>query len=111
LTEGRSIYFETMDRWKEGDLEATHEGGESYRQMQNRVVPEFVRLAEENRGETIIVVAHGVVIRVLLTSLLEDKGPADFESFAIDFVAVNDLSYDGETWKAVSLNGLGVGVT
>ena len=106
IAEGWHAYTRAMDRWKAGDLEAAHEGGESYAQMRERVVPPFVRLAQAHAGETIVVVAHGVVIRVLLSSLLEGKGPADFDGFGIDFVAANDLRFDGRGWRAETLNGM-----
>jgi len=106
LSEGWEAYTTAMDRWKRGDLEAAHEGGESFLQMQNRVVPASVGLARKHEGRTIVVVAHGVVIRVLLSSLLEGKSPADFDSFGIDFVAVNDLRFDGRIWRAGALNEL-----
>jgi 2,3-bisphosphoglycerate-dependent phosphoglycerate mutase len=106
LKEGWDAYIGSMERWKAGDLHASHEGGESFAQMRDRVAPAFERLARKHPGETIIVVAHGVVIRVLLSSLLEGRGPEDFDGFGIDFVAVNDLRFDGQAWRAVMLNGI-----
>jgi 2,3-bisphosphoglycerate-dependent phosphoglycerate mutase len=111
LNEGWDAYMTAMDRWKSGDLEAAHEGGESYAQIRDRVVPVFEGLARKHLGQTIIVVAHGVVIRVLLSSLLEGRGPADFEGFGIDFVAVNDLRFDRVMWRAEILNGLPADIT
>lgn len=110
LAEGWPIYTQTMARWKAGDLDATHEGGESYRQMRERLVPSFLKIGLENEGQTSIIVAHGVVIRVLLTSVLEGYGPAHFDEFGIDFVAVNDLRFDGGVWRAVGLNGSRISV-
>ncbi len=106
LEDGREAYARAMALWKRGDLDAAHEGGESYAEMRDRVVPAFVALAEAHPGRTVVVVAHGIVIRVLLTSLLEGRGPADFDGFGIDFVKVNDLRFDGEAWRATALNGL-----
>jgi probable phosphoglycerate mutase len=80
-------------------------------QMRDRVVPAFEGLTGNHPGGTIVVVAHGVVIRVLLSTLLEGKNPADFEGFGIDFVAVNDLRFDGEVWRAEMLNGLPASIT
>lgn len=100
MTEGWEAYQAAMRAWQAGDLDAAHEGGESYRAIRDRVVPELATLAEQHRGETVVVVAHGVVIRVLLAELL-DGGPAQFERFPIGFVAVNDLRFDGQTWKSV----------
>ena len=49
-------YHHSRDRWKLGDLDATHEGGESYAQIRDRVVPAFTALAHRNPCETIVVV-------------------------------------------------------
>jgi probable phosphoglycerate mutase len=97
-------YQSTRLRWESGDLDATHPGGESYRQVRERVIPPFRELAERHRGETVVVVVHGVVIRVLLCTLLPDAGPDRFERFGIDFVAFNDLRWDGDAWRADALN-------
>lgn len=106
LADGWDAYTQAMDRWKLADLEATHEGGESFAQIRDRVIPAFHRIAEGHPGETAAVVAHGIVIRVLLCSVLDGYGTGDFEGFGIDFVAVNDLRFDGRTWRATMLNGL-----
>ena len=66
--------------------------------------PAFLDLAEESEGRTAVVVAHGLVIRVLLSSVLEGYGPSDFEGFAIDLVALNDLRREGGRWRAAELN-------
>jgi broad specificity phosphatase PhoE len=102
--EGWSVYFESKSRWMAGELEHSHPGGESYADIQRRVVPVFERLSAQHAGQTIVVVAHGVVIRVALTSLLRDSHPADFDRFAIDFASVNDLRFDGSVWTARMLN-------
>ncbi len=87
-----------------GDLEFTHPGGESYADIRHRVLPVFEELRARHCGETLIVVAHGVVIRIVLLSLLEGLEPADFDRIAIDFAAINDLRWDGTRWKAHALN-------
>ena len=103
-SEGRARYVASMEAWKAGDLAATHEGGESYLQIRDRVVPPFLALARSHPGETIVVVAHGMVIRVLLSDLLGGPGPAAFDGFGIDYVAINDLRFDGQAWLAAALN-------
>ena len=93
-------------RWIAGDLEHTHPGGESYADIRRRVIPIFEELVARHHGETIIVVAHGVVIRVILTSLVDGFQPADFDRIAIDFASINDLAVDGTRWTAGPLNHL-----
>lgn len=97
--EAHSIYDETRLRWEAGDLDATHPGAESFAQVRDRVVPALTAIAERHRGETVVVVAHGVVIRVLLTSLAEGRSPADFEDIPIHFVGIHTLHYDGRAWR------------
>jgi broad specificity phosphatase PhoE len=102
--EGWSIYAESKGRWIAGDLEYTHEGGESFADIRRRVLPVFQELLAAHRGQTVIVVAHGIVIRVLLTTLLADLPPAEFDQIAIDFASINELAWDGERWRAEALN-------
>jgi len=103
-SEGRTAYEFAKQQWVAGSLDHTHEGGESFAAIRDRVVPVFNRIAQEWLGRTVVVVAHGVVIRVLLSTLLEDRRPADFGGIAIANVALNDLRFDGGRWSAVSLN-------
>lgn len=102
--EGLPAYADAVKQWTEGNLDYTHAGGESYTMIQRRVVPVFDRVVAAWRGKTVVIVAHGVVIRVLLTTILPGSSPADFKSFAIDNTAINDLRLDGATWSAIALN-------
>ena len=98
--EGWSTYDQTRARWLVGELDATHEGAESFAAIRDRVVPVFTGLVAANPGGTIVVVAHGVVIRVLLTTLLEGFGPQDFDRVGIDFTAIHDIAWDGTHWRS-----------
>jgi broad specificity phosphatase PhoE len=102
--EGLGAYAEAKRRWMAGELDHTHEGGESYAAIRDRVVPVFERLAERSAGKRVIVVAHGVVIRVALTTLLDELAPGGFDRIAIDNVALNELDWDGIRWTAGALN-------
>jgi broad specificity phosphatase PhoE len=105
--EGWATYEEAKARWMAGELEHTHEGGESYAQIRRRVLPVFDSLAERHPGQTVVVVAHGVVIRVVLSSLVQGLGPEDFGKIPIAFVAVNDLRWDGDRWTLGGPAGVG----
>jgi probable phosphoglycerate mutase len=102
--EGWSIYAQSKARWIAGDLEYTHEGGESYADIRRRVLPEVERLLAAHPGQTFIVVAHGIVIRVVLTTLLDELPPAEFDRIAIDFASINELAWGGQSWRAETLN-------
>jgi broad specificity phosphatase PhoE len=47
-----------------------HPGGESYTDVLNRAMPVLSSLAEKHRGEAIVVVAHNMLNRVVVTPLL-----------------------------------------
>jgi len=102
--DGWDVYSESKRRWMAGDLEFTHEGGESFAAIARRVLPILDDLRRRHEGRTILVVAHGLVIRTALLSLLPDRAPADFDAIAIDFASINDLAWDGTNWTARSLN-------
>jgi broad specificity phosphatase PhoE len=101
---GWDVYAESKRQWIAGNLEFTHEGGESFAAIQRRVLPVIERLASDNAGQTFLVVAHGMVIRVLLLSLLAGMQPGDFDRIAIDFASINDLRRTGGGWRALALN-------
>jgi broad specificity phosphatase PhoE len=100
---GLTAYEEAKRRWMAGELDYTHAGGESYADIRRRTVPAFEALAARHPGGTIVVVAHGVVIRVLLTTLLEGYGPEHFAAIAIPNAGVNDVWHDGLRWRAERL--------
>ena len=98
-SQGWQVYEETKEHWKSGRLDFTHEGGESFAAMQARSLPAFRSLLDQERGKTIVVVAHGVINRVVLSSMLEGFTPADFDRIIIDFVGVHDLRWDEVTLR------------
>jgi 2,3-bisphosphoglycerate-dependent phosphoglycerate mutase len=102
--EGWSIYAQSKSHWIAGDIEYSHPGGESYADIRRRVIPIVQEIVASHGGQTVIIVAHGVVIRVILTSLLAGYQPGDFDRVAIDFASVNDLWFDGENWTVQELN-------
>ena len=105
MADGWDTYIASMNAWKAGDLAASHAGGESFVSIRDRVLPALAALIQRHEGETVVVVAHGMVIRVALACWL-DGGPSQFDRFGIDFVTPNNLTWDGQTWRASVLNGL-----
>ena len=108
MADGWDAYTAAMNAWKAGDLAASHAGGESFASIRDRVLPALAELVQRHEGETLVVVAHGVVIRVALACWL-DGGPARFDRFGIDFVTPNELTWDGQSWRASVLNGQPIG--
>jgi 2,3-bisphosphoglycerate-dependent phosphoglycerate mutase len=97
-------YAQEKDRWIAGDLGFAHADAETFSEVRDRSVHALRDLVGRFPGRTIAVVAHGVLIKIALTSLLDGFGPADFDRIGIDTASVNDLRWDGFRWRAEVLN-------
>lgn len=103
-TEGWHRYAEEKDRWKAGDLEFAYEGAESFVELRERSLRALEEVVPRELGGTVVIVSHGVVIRVLLSALIKELEPAHFDEIGIDNLALNDLRFGGVLWRAVALN-------
>lgn len=98
------LWRETVLRWTAGELEFTTAGAESFADIQRRVIPAWDRLTTEHADRKLIVVAHGVVIRILLLSILPGWSPADWRKFpSVANLAVTELVGDGGDWRSARL--------
>lgn len=102
--DGWAVYEESKGRWMAGELEFSHPGGESFAAIGRRVLPVLDDLRRRHPSGRIVVIAHGIVIRVALLNLLADRSPADFDQIEIDFASINNLVHDGSAWRAEALN-------
>ena len=59
------FFHHVLGSWLKGDLEPGVPGGESGQQVVDRVMPVLDEIADEFRGETVLVVTHGGVILAL----------------------------------------------
>jgi broad specificity phosphatase PhoE len=98
------VWPDTLRRWIEGDTGYAPAGAESFDAIHDRVRTIWERLTAERRGETQVIVAHGVVCKVLLVTLLPGAGVADWRRLGpIHNVGVTELVWEGE-WRAVRMN-------
>jgi broad specificity phosphatase PhoE len=63
------------DRWFDGDLDARFEGGESGLDVVARYAAQLTAIADEHRGETVLVVAHQMAACIALPSLAGNVRP------------------------------------
>jgi broad specificity phosphatase PhoE len=89
-----------------GETTYASEGAESYDDIRDRVLPIWQRLTTEYTGRTVVVVAHGIVCRILLLSLLPGHTVADWQRLGpIHNVAINELLREGTgPWQALCIN-------
>ncbi len=99
------LWTETVLRWTNGETSFATPGAESFDEIRDRVLPVWNRLAAEFAGQSVIVVAHGIVCRVLLLSILPGVSAADWKRFGpIKNLAISAMVHDGAVWRADSAN-------
>ena len=101
----------TLRRWLAGETGYAPDGAESFDTIRDRVLPVWHRLTTQYAGRTIVVVAHGIVCKVLLLSLLPGLAIADWTELGpIHNVAIHELiREDGGEWHALRVNDLPYG--
>lgn len=103
---GDGVWPDTLRRWLAGATGFALPGAESYDDIHRRVVPVWQRVTTEHAGKKLVIVAHGVVCRVLLLSLLPGYSIGDWHDIRIENVAINELLRQDESWQALRLNDL-----
>jgi broad specificity phosphatase PhoE len=99
------VWPETARRWAAGETNYAPDGAESFDDIRDRVLPVWQRITREHAGQTLVVVAHGVVCKVLLLSLLPGSTVGDWRRIGpIANVAVSELVESAGTWQALTLN-------
>ena len=98
----------TLRRWVAGETSYAPDGAESFDDIRDRVLPVWHRLTMQHADRTLVVVAHGIVCKVLLLCLLPGLGVADWATLGpIHNVAIHELMReDGKEWHAVRINDL-----
>jgi broad specificity phosphatase PhoE len=98
-------WSETLRRWQAGDTSYAMPGAESFDAIRARVLPAWERVVTAHRGGRVVLVAHGVVCKVLLFSLLPGLTVADWTAAGkVLNLAVSTLVQPaGAAWRAESL--------
>ena len=98
-------WVETVRNWTAGNTDFTTPGAESYADLVGRLVPAFEAAVAPHVGKRVVLIAHGIVCKVLLLSLLPDWGPGKWEDLGKAMnLSVSELRRSGEgAWVAQSL--------
>ena len=98
-------WVETVRRWSNGEIEFTTPGAESYADLMARLVPAFERAVEPFAGGRVAVIAHGIVCKILLLTLLEGWGPRKWEELGkVSNLAVSEIERNANgNWLAKKL--------
>lgn len=95
------VWAETVRRWEAGEVTYAYPGMESFASIRDRVLAAFERIAVRHAGGRVVIVAHGVVCKVLLLSILHGRGPVDWTRLGRALnLSVSELVPDGPLWSA-----------
>lgn len=90
--------------WRDGDYDRPIEGGESIREVQIRARRALEHIVTREAGRTVVVVAHGRYLRVLLATILPSYGLEDMHRLDHKNTCVNWVVYRGGQFEAKVLN-------
>jgi probable phosphoglycerate mutase len=98
------VWPDTLARWVAGETWYAPPGMESFDQMRERVLPVWDRVTLENQGKMLAIVAHGIVIRVLLLSVLKGYNAADWLRLGrIANASISEVARSGYGWQAMRI--------
>jgi 2,3-bisphosphoglycerate-dependent phosphoglycerate mutase len=89
------VWPDTLARWMAGDTSWTPAGAESFDDVHDRILPVWQRLVADHAERTTVIVAHGLVCKVLLLSVLPGYSPADWLRLGpIPNVGISELIHE-----------------
>ena len=98
-------WLETERHWSAGRTDFATPGAESFDDIRERIMPVWRRITAEHAERSLVVVAHGIVIKVLLLSVLTRHSPADWQRFGpVHNLGVTELVGAAGVWQAERLN-------
>ena len=99
------VWPDTLARWVAGETWYAPAGAESFDQVRNRVLPVWDRVTLENQGKTLVIVAHGIVVRVILLSIVEGYNAADWPRLGrIANASLTEVVGSGRSWQALRIS-------
>jgi 2,3-bisphosphoglycerate-dependent phosphoglycerate mutase len=101
------LWPDTLRRWVSGETSFAPPGSESFDDVRDRVLPVWERLTRTYAGRCLVVVAHGVVCKVLFLSVLPGLSATDWHRLGpVRNAALTELEGDDGRWQAIRLNEL-----
>ncbi len=103
--ESNALWSQTLRRWMACEPSYAPPGSESFDDVRARALPVWERLTATYAGRCLVIVAHGVVCKVLLLSLLPGRSVADWRRLGpITNAALTELEQRASCWELRRLN-------
>ncbi len=98
-----SRFPDQMAWWNEDRMRRAAPGGETLTQVAERVQAVLDNLMRQHPEHTVLLVAHGGVLKILLCLLL-NKSPSEYWQFKMDNVALTEIDWHPLGPRIVKLN-------
>jgi alpha-ribazole phosphatase len=85
-------YSDLYRRWMEKPTEVLFPNGESFAEMRTRILNAFLSIRRKHDGQTIAIVSHGGVNRIVLAGALQIPDECIFR-LAQDYAAINLVAF------------------
>jgi len=103
LKEVREKYPEVYRAWRERPQEVTFPGGENLDRVRERAWEGFLKVVGENADQTVVIVSHRVITKVLICAAL-GLDNSHFWQIKQDTTAINCLEYSRGAFAVSLLN-------
>lgn len=105
LSEIRENYPDELERRQADPVDYKYPGdGESMRELSDRTIPRFQKILNEQKGNDILIVAHGGVNRVILSNVLGLDPPNMFKIHQ-DYGCLNIIDFYHDFTSVRLING------
>jgi probable phosphoglycerate mutase len=92
--------------WRDGDLSARFEGGETGHEIASRMRASLEKVVAEHPGETVVVVSHGGVMAVALTEMSDNLDAAFVSEHILANCEVVTVTHDDGSWHCDTWAGI-----
>ncbi len=97
-SEGHALIASVFNRWLDDDLAAGCPGGETGSAVIQRVGDALQELADQHRGETVVVVSHGAAMSLAIPRLCRNAGSDLIRAHWVPHCAIAEISVDADGW-------------
>lgn len=93
-----SLMDAVSDRWHAGDLQARFDGGESGAEVVARHRRQLEEIADQYRGESVLVVGHQTALGIVVPTLARNLDPSPAQVGELDHAETLELDGDADGW-------------
>jgi probable phosphoglycerate mutase len=98
-----TVYWNMVNDWLNGNVDAKIPTGESPRDVQNRLIPVMDLILQRTQEENILVCMHGRAMRILLATLM-NKNLKQMDEFEHTNLCLYLLKYENSAFEIIQSN-------